>query len=98
MKRLRRAYQRQTSKRNKFPCTRSGTGFRQRAIAAGTAAAITLGAGAGLNKALAKDASTVGLGSGSPLRSVFEIFVTLLEDAQENPSHIMAESAPQGGL
>jgi len=46
MKRLRRAYQRQTSKRNKF---------RQRAIAAGTVAAITLGAGAGLNKALAKD-------------------------------------------
>ncbi len=46
MKRLRRAYQRQTSKRNKF---------RKRAIAAGTAAAITFGAGAGLNKALAKD-------------------------------------------
>ena len=46
MKRLRRAYQRQNSKRGKF---------RQRAIAAGTAAAITLGAGAGLNKALAKD-------------------------------------------
>jgi len=55
MRRLRRAYQRKTRKRNKFPCTRSGTGFRQRAIAAGTAAAITLGAGAGLNKALAKD-------------------------------------------
>ncbi len=46
MKRLRRAYQRQNSKRSKF---------RQRAIAAGAAAAITLGAGAGLNKALAKD-------------------------------------------
>jgi len=46
MKRLRRAYQRQAAKRSKF---------RQRAIAAGTAAAITLGAGAGLNKALAKD-------------------------------------------
>jgi hypothetical protein len=46
MKRLRRAYQRQTRKRNKL---------RKRAIAAGTAAAITLGAGAGLNKALAKD-------------------------------------------
>ncbi|MGB2865892.1 MAG: hypothetical protein WBC05_21345 [Sedimentisphaerales bacterium] len=46
MKRLRRAYQRQTTKRNKF---------RKRAIAAGAAAAITLGAGAGLNKALAKD-------------------------------------------
>ena len=46
MKRLRRAYQRQNSKRSKF---------RQGAIAAGTAAAITLGAGAGLNKALAKD-------------------------------------------
>ena len=46
MKRLRRAYQKQTNKRSKF---------RQRAIAAGTAAAITLGAGAGLNKALAKD-------------------------------------------
>ena len=55
MRRLRRAYQRKTRKRNKFPCTRSGTGFRQRAIAAGTAAAITLGAGAGLNMALAKD-------------------------------------------
>ncbi len=49
MKRLRRAYQRQNSKRNKF---------RKRAIAAGTAAAITLGAGAGLNKALAKDKPT----------------------------------------
>jgi hypothetical protein len=46
MKRLRIAYQKQAAKRNKF---------RQRAIAAGTAAAITLGAGAGLNKALAKD-------------------------------------------
>ena len=46
MKRLRRAYLRQTTKRNKF---------RKRAIAAGTVAAITLGAGAGLNKALAKD-------------------------------------------
>jgi hypothetical protein len=55
MRRLKRAYQRQAQKRNKFPCTRSGTGFRQKAIAAGTAAAITLGAGAGLNKALAKD-------------------------------------------
>lgn len=46
MKRLRRAYQRQNSKRSKF---------RKRAIAAGTAAAITIGAGAGLNKALAKE-------------------------------------------
>jgi hypothetical protein len=46
MRRLKRAYQRQAQKRNKF---------RRRAIAAGTAAAITLGAGAGLNKALAKD-------------------------------------------
>jgi len=46
MRRLKRAYKRQTQKRNKF---------RRRAIAAGTAAAITLGAGAGLNKALAKD-------------------------------------------
>ena len=46
MKRLRRAYKRQTIKRNKF---------RKRAITAGTAMAITLGAGAGLNKALAKD-------------------------------------------
>jgi len=46
MKRLRRAYQKQTNKRSKF---------RQRALAAGTAAAITLGAGAGLNKAIAKD-------------------------------------------
>jgi hypothetical protein len=55
MRRLRRAYQRKTQKRNKFTCTRSGTGFRRRAIAAGTAAAITLGTSAGLNKALAKD-------------------------------------------
>lgn len=46
MRRLRRAYQRQTAKRSKF---------RQRAVAAGTVAAIALGAGAGLNKALAKD-------------------------------------------
>ncbi len=46
MKRLRKAYQRQARKRNKF---------RRRAIAAGTAAAITLGTGASLNKALAKD-------------------------------------------
>jgi hypothetical protein len=45
MRRLKRAYQRQAQKRNKF---------RRRAIAAGTAAAITLGADAGLNKALAK--------------------------------------------
>ena len=59
MRRLRRAYQRQAQKRNKFPCTRSGTGFRRRAIAAGTAAAITLSAGAGLNKALAKDSSFI---------------------------------------
>jgi hypothetical protein len=55
MKRLRRAYRKQAQKRNKLPCIRSVTAFRQRAIAAGTAAAITLGAGAGLNKALAKD-------------------------------------------
>ena len=46
MRRLHRAYQRQTQKRNKL---------RRQAIAAGTAAAITLGAGAGLNKALAED-------------------------------------------
>ena len=46
MKRLRRAYQKKAAKRSKF---------RQRALAAGTAAAITLGAGAGLNQALAKD-------------------------------------------
>ena len=49
MRRLRRTYQRQAQKRNNF---------RRRAIAAGTAAAITLGAGAGLNKALAKDKPT----------------------------------------
>jgi hypothetical protein len=55
MRRLKRAYQRQAQKRYKFPCTKSGTGFRRRAITAGTAAAITLSAGAGLNKALAKD-------------------------------------------
>ena len=46
MRRLKRAYQRQTQKRNKF---------RRRVIVAGTAAAITFSAGAGLNKALAKD-------------------------------------------
>ena len=46
MRRLKRAYQKKAQKRYKF---------RRRAIAAGTAAAITLGAGAGLNKALAKD-------------------------------------------
>ena len=46
MRRLRRAHQRQAKKRNKL---------RQRAIAAGTAAVITFGAGASLNKALAGD-------------------------------------------
>ena len=46
MRRLRRAQQRQAKKRKKF---------RRRAIAAGTAAAIALGTGAGLNKALAGD-------------------------------------------
>jgi hypothetical protein len=46
MRRLKRAYQRKAQKRNKF---------RKRAIAAGAAAAITLGAGAGLNKTLAKE-------------------------------------------
>ena len=50
MRRLKRAYKRQARKRNKF---------RRRAIAAGTAAAITLSAGAGLNKALAKDSSFI---------------------------------------
>ncbi len=48
MRRLRRAYQRnarQEAKRRKK--------FKKRAIAAGTAAVITLGAGAGINKALA---------------------------------------------
>jgi hypothetical protein len=49
MRRLRRAYQKQTQRQNKL---------RRRAIAAGTAAAITLGAGAGLNKAFAKDKPT----------------------------------------
>jgi hypothetical protein len=46
MKRLRRAYQRKTQKRNKL---------RRRAIAAGTVVAITLTAGAGVNKIIAKD-------------------------------------------
>jgi len=46
MRRLRRAQQKQAKKRKKF---------RRRAIAAGTAAAITLGIGASLNKALAGD-------------------------------------------
>jgi len=44
MRRLRRAQQRQAKKRKKF---------KQRAVAAGTAAVITLGAGVSLNKALA---------------------------------------------
>ncbi len=46
MRRLRRAQQRQAKKHKRF---------RRRAIAAGTAAAIALGAGASLNKALAGD-------------------------------------------
>ena len=46
MRRLRRAHQRRMKKREKL---------RRRAIAAGTAAAITFGAGASLNKAFAKD-------------------------------------------
>jgi hypothetical protein len=46
MKRLRRAHKRQAQKCNKF---------RRGVIVAGTAAAITLGAGAGLSKALAKE-------------------------------------------
>ncbi|MFC1794488.1 hypothetical protein ACFL3Q_12970 [Planctomycetota bacterium] len=69
MKRLRRAYQRQSSKRNKF---------RKRAIAAGTAAAITLGAGASLNKALAK---------GKPITHQLSVSLDadadLLSDAEE---------------
>jgi len=46
MRRLRRAYQRSATKREKL---------RRRAVAAGTAAVITFGAGASLNKAFAKD-------------------------------------------
>ena len=46
MRRLRRAHQKKTIKRDKL---------RRRAIAAGTAAAITFGAGVTFNKALAKD-------------------------------------------
>ncbi len=46
MRRLRRAHQRRTKKRDKL---------KRRAIAAGTAAAITFGAGVSLNKAFAKD-------------------------------------------
>jgi len=48
MRRLRRAHQRHIRKRRKF---------RQRAIAAGTAAVITLGTAASLNKALAESAA-----------------------------------------
>lgn len=46
MRRLRRAHQRRTKKREKL---------RRRALAAGTAAAITFGAGMSLNKVFAKD-------------------------------------------
>ena len=46
MRRLRRVHQRNSKKRGKL---------RRRAIAAGTAAAITFGAGTGLNRAFAKD-------------------------------------------
>jgi hypothetical protein len=48
MRRLRRAFQRRVKKRDKL---------RRRAIAAGTAAVITFGAGANLNKAFAKETS-----------------------------------------
>ena len=47
-----------------------------------------------LNQQLAKESSTVGLGSGSVLRTTFETFITLLEDAQLNPSHITEIVAP----
>ena len=50
MRRLRRAHQRHVKKRETL---------RRRAIAAGTAAVITLGAGVSLNKALAKDKDKV---------------------------------------
>ena len=71
MKRLRRAYKRQNSKRSKF---------RKRAIAAGTAAAITLGAGAGLNKAVAKDKPGV---ISHKLPVALDADADLLTDAEE---------------
>jgi hypothetical protein len=71
MRRLKRAYQRQAQKRNKF---------RYRAIAAGTAAAITLGAGAGLNKALAKD-KPITVTHQQPVRR--DADADLLADAEE---------------
>jgi len=72
MKRLRRAYQMQIAKRNKF---------RRRAIAAGTAAAITLCAGAGLNKALAKD-KPAAITHQSPVSR--DADTDLIADAEEN--------------
>ena len=47
-----------------------------------------------LNQVLSREPSTVGLRKGSTLRATFEIFATLLEDAQVNPSHITEIVAP----
>jgi hypothetical protein len=69
MRRLKRAYQRRTQKREKL---------RRRAIAAGTAAAITLGAGASLNKAFAKDTAE---GHQQPV--ILDADADLLTDAEE---------------
>ena len=41
-----------------------------------------------LNQMLSRPAQRVGLRVGSTLRSTFELFATLLEDAQTSPSHI----------
>ena len=41
-----------------------------------------------LNEVLSRAPQTVGLKKGSTLRSHFEVFATLLEDAQTHPSHI----------
>lgn len=46
-----------------------------------------------LNQQLSRERSTVGLRVGGTLRATFEIFATLIEDAQTHPSHI-AEIVP----
>ena len=69
MRRLRRAYQRSATKREKL---------RRRAVAAGTAAVITFGAGASLNKAFAKDTAD---GHEQPVSQ--DADADLLADAEE---------------
>ncbi|MGD2094384.1 MAG: hypothetical protein PVH77_05185 [Phycisphaerales bacterium] len=69
MKRLRRAYQRRIRKRKKF---------KRRVIVAGTAAAITLGTGISLNRALA-----VGMPNGHQLSVIQDTDADLLADLEE---------------